>query len=112
MGYFANFGSISIRVCRYVKETYDKIKSGLDFYLTGTKILGNDVGYALSLLSKAVQVRVAPCLAVCLRWPVFHSILFYAVSYDTSCDVLRVVCRFGTSFDAREWTFRKYGLKR
>ena len=40
-----------------MKETYDKIKGGLDFYLTGTKILGNDIGYALTLVSKAVQVR-------------------------------------------------------
>ncbi|CAM9675834.1 unnamed protein product [Ectocarpus sp. 6 AP-2014] len=43
------------KVSRYAKETYDKIKSGLDFYWTGTKILGNDVGYALTLVSKAVQ---------------------------------------------------------
>lgn len=45
---------------RYVKETYDKIKSGVDFYWTGTKLLGNDVGYALTLVSKAVQVCAFP----------------------------------------------------
>lgn len=47
--------------CRYVRETYDRIKNGLDFYWTGTKILGNDIGYALTLVSKAAQVRI--CLA-------------------------------------------------
>lgn len=42
---------------RYVKETYEKIRSGVDFYWTGTKVLGNDVGYALSLVIKAAQVE-------------------------------------------------------
>ncbi|CAN0125020.1 unnamed protein product, partial [Hapterophycus canaliculatus] len=43
------------KAARYVKETSEKIRSGVDFYWTGTKLLGNDVGYALSLVSKAVQ---------------------------------------------------------
>lgn len=43
------------KVTRYVKETYEKIRSGVDFYWTGTKVLGNDVGYALSLVIKAAQ---------------------------------------------------------
>ncbi|KAG5177912.1 hypothetical protein JKP88DRAFT_226024 [Tribonema minus] len=43
------------KIARYVRETVEKLRSALDFYVTGTKLLGQDIQYALALVGKAIQ---------------------------------------------------------
>ncbi|CAM9195879.1 unnamed protein product, partial [Phaeothamnion confervicola] len=43
------------KVARYLRDTLAKVKNGLDFYVTGTKLIGNDIQYAVFLISKAAQ---------------------------------------------------------
>ncbi len=44
------------RIVRYLGETTEKLKKSIDFYVTGTKLYGSDVLYALKLIHKALQV--------------------------------------------------------
>ncbi len=41
------------RMLRYLGETTEKLKNGIDFYVTGTSMFGSDMGYALKLIYKA-----------------------------------------------------------
>ncbi len=43
------------RLARTVAEIWAKFLAGVDFYATGTKLLGDDVQYAVALLAKALQ---------------------------------------------------------
>ncbi|CAM9495735.1 unnamed protein product [Pylaiella littoralis] len=104
---------------RYLKETYDKIKSGVDFYWTGTKILGNDVGYAFTLVSKAVQgsillpreVRTLRRTAKdCVTFIPFVIILIFPLTPIGHVLVFSFIQRFFPNFFPSTYTDRRQNL--
>eukprot|EP00752_Nemacystus_decipiens_P004120 g3769.t1 len=107
------------KVTRYVKESYDKIKGGLDFYLTGTKILGNDIGYALTLVSKAVQGSILKPREVrtlrrtakdCVTFIPFVIILILPLTPVGHVLVFSFIQRFFPNFFPSTYTDRRQNL--
>ncbi|CAM9176810.1 unnamed protein product [Scytosiphon promiscuus] len=107
------------KAARYVKDTYDKIKSGVDFYWTGTKLLGNDVGYALSLVSKAVQGSILKPREVrtlrrtakdCLTFIPFVIILIFPLTPVGHVLVFSFIQRFFPNFFPSTYTDRRQNL--
>eukprot|EP00904_Undaria_pinnatifida_P010440 jgi/Undpi1/6526/HiC_scaffold_20.g09005.m1 len=107
------------KVSRYVKETYEKIKDGLSFYWTGTKILGSDVGYALTLVTKAAQGSILKPREVrtlrrtakdCVTFIPFMIILIIPLSPVGHVLVFSFIQRFFPDFFPSTYTDRRQNL--
>ncbi|CAN0502734.1 unnamed protein product, partial [Ectocarpus sp. 12 AP-2014] len=92
---------------------------GVDFYWTGTKILGNDVGYALTLVSKAVQGSILNPREVrtlrrtakdCVTFIPFVIILIFPLTPVGHVLVFSFIQRFFPNFFPSTYTDRRQNL--
>ncbi|CAM9276618.1 unnamed protein product [Ascophyllum nodosum] len=107
------------KVSRYVRETYEKVKHGIDFYWTGTKILGSDIGYALTLISKAAQGSILKPREVrtlrrtakdCVTFIPFVVILIFPLTPVGHVLVFSFIQRFFPDFFPSTYTDRRQNL--
>ncbi|CAM9627769.1 unnamed protein product [Discosporangium mesarthrocarpum] len=107
------------KVLRYLRETLDKIRGGLDFYITGTKLLGNDVGYAMSLVGKAAQGSILKPREVrtirrtgkdCMTFIPFIIILLIPLTPVGHVLVFSFIQRFFPDFFPSPYTDRRQNL--